>query len=278
MHASIEIDPAIGYWLDEDEPVPPLPEEDAKAKEAEEVLSSFFDSHTEDLFYERQLTVGFEDRFFHWITVRALRVLVAKGDLNSELWPMGNLRLRFYRHRKHRYWKRQAAEIAALVSEFSHPTITRGLGLHGEAMFDAALPRAGFMPAAYNVQSFRGREWTATEHDLDRVFERDGIAYGIEIKNTLPYIDRNELEIKLDMCDALDLRPLFIARMHPKSYMDMIIKRGGYGLIVKYQLYPYGHADLAKRVRERLGLPADSPRALAEGTIQRFLNWHLRHL
>ena len=47
------------------------------------------------------------------------------------------------------------------------------------------------------------------DRNLDRVFERDGIPYGAEIKNTLAYIDRGELHVKLRMCFYLGLRPLF---------------------------------------------------------------------
>jgi hypothetical protein len=47
---------------------------------------------------------------------------------------------------------------------------------------------------------------------------------------------------------------------------------------MKYQLYPWTHRDLARRVRDTFGLPVDAPRALWEGTIVRFLRWHLRTL
>lgn len=117
-----------------------------------------------------------------------------------------------------------------------------------------------------------------TGHDLDRCFTRDGVHYGVEIKNTLPYIPREELTIKLQMCSFLGLRPLFIARMHPKSYIEEIRQHGGYGMVVKYQLYPHGASEFAARVRQRLQLPVDAPSAIASGTIQRFFNWHLASL
>jgi hypothetical protein len=45
-------------------------------------------------------------------------------------------------------------------------------------------------------------------------------------------------------------------------------------MILKYQLYPWTHVDLAKRVASELGLPVDAPRALSDGTMDRFMNWH----
>lgn len=142
-------------------------------------------------------------------------------------------------------------------------------------MFDAALPTKGFMPKARKVQTWRDRQWDETDHDLDRVFERDGIAYGTEIKNRLDYIERDELEVKLRMCEHLELTPLFIVRMAPKSYIEQVRQAGGYTLLVEWQLYPFGAMELAQHVRGELLLPADCPARIADGTVQRFLKWHL---
>ncbi len=72
------------------------------------------------------------------------------------------------------------------------------------------------------------------------------------------------------------LRPLFVVRMMPQTWVFEVIASGGYGMILKYQLYPPTHRDLARRVAEELQLPVDAPRALADGTMQRFLRWHGR--
>ena len=102
--------------------------------------------------------------------------------------------------------------------------------------------------------------------------------YGTEIKNTLPYISRAELLIKIRMCDVLGLRPLFIVRYAPKSYVDCVRKEGGFVLIFKYQLYPHSAVAFAREVRNTLKLPVDAPAAIQDGTVQRFLNWHTKQL
>ena len=89
----------------------------------------------------------------------------------------GPLGIVFFHHPGHRYWRRQAQEIAEFVTRFSET--------------------AGFIPTGQKVRSNGGRNWEETGHDLDRVFERDGIGYGTEIKNTLKYIPREELTIKV---------------------------------------------------------------------------------
>jgi hypothetical protein len=136
------------------------------------------------------------------------------------------------------------------------------------------LPRAGFQPAADTVTSWRSRTWTETNHDLDRVFVRDGIAYGLEIKNRLSYIDWNEFQTKLSMCLYLELKPLFVARMMPKTYIQQVREAGGFCLLMGRQFYPIALAELATQVKNDLGLPVDTPARLEDGTLNRLLNWH----
>ncbi len=49
-------------------------------------------------------------------------------------------------------------------------------------------------------------------------------------------------------------------------------------MVMKYQLYPWTHKELAKRVAHDLGLPVDAPKGLLEGTMKRFLEWHGKQL
>jgi hypothetical protein len=190
----------------------------------------------------------------------------------------GTGNITFYHATTHRYWRRQAQEVIALVSRFSDPAFTAGLGAQGELMFDAALASVGFLPTARKVRTYAGKAWITTEHDLDRVFERDGVAYGAEIKNTLKYIPRDELSVKLRMCKQLGLRPLFIVRMAAKSYINEVRLENGFTLVFKFQLYPFGQKLFADTVRGALRMPVDCPTRIADGTVQRFLKWHLKTL
>jgi hypothetical protein len=161
--------------------------------------------------------------------------------------------------------------VELLVAEYSHPNIGGALGLHGELMVMEGFVRHQFIMRGRETREFGGRKWVTTEHNLDFIFERDGVSYGIEVKNTLGYMDYGELKIKMDLCDDLGLRPVFVARMLPKTWIYEISQRGGFALILKYQLYPWTHVELARRVAATFHLPVDAPRALAEGTMLRFL-------
>lgn len=128
------------------------------------------------------------------------------------------------------------------------------------------------------VQEVDGRHWEETNHDLDRLVERDGEQYGVEIKNQLGYIDQTEFGIKLRMCEYLRVRPLFIARMMPKNYIETVRRAGGFSLILGNQHYPLLGEPLAERVRAVLGLPVLCIRTLPDTTLSRFEKWHEREV
>ena len=135
-------------------------------------------------------------------------------------------------------------------------------------------PASGFSHSPTRFDHGTGKTGSKSNHDLDRVFRRDGINYGTEIKNRLGYIPREEFAVKLRMCEALNLVPLFIARMMPRTYIQQVRQAGGFSLIMKHQFYPMSHRALALQVRTELGLPVDCPTRLQDSTLQRFLNWH----
>jgi hypothetical protein len=92
-------------------------------------------------------------------------------------------------------------------------------------------------------------------------------------------MDYKELLIKIRICRTLGIRPVFVVRMMPKSWIhNDLIPAKGFALILKYQLYPWSHNDLAKRVAKELNLPVDSLKAIQDGTMIRFLRWHEKQL
>jgi len=280
----------------------PLPRDSQIDAAKRFLMDEFFPRNQNRVFYSQQIQVLLEDDwaieqivgerrsgFFHWITGKALRELAAEGAVRSQLLPLGDYRpelgeevgddlggttIRYFWSPKNRYTPRAIARSLKLVKSFSAPNLSHAIGNNGESMFDAALPKLGFMPQGENVNEWRGRKWVLTKQDLDRVFVRDGVCYGVEIKNTLSYIRKETLRSKLAMCRFLDLVPLFIMRASPKSYNHLINTEGGFALVFRWQLYPMGQDELIREVRETLMLPVDSPRAVEQGTVERLLKWH----
>jgi hypothetical protein len=244
------------------------------------LMDQFFRDDMKEVYYGRQVEVALEDKFFHWITKKALNELAASREIVFETDKEKNYAPHFYWPRRHRYPRRQIAEIGRLVTEFSEPGFTHALGQHGEMLADIGFADIGFRILARKVREVDGRRWTESGHDLDRLIvrEADGVRYGIEIKNTLPYIDQTEFEIKMEMCRYFAVRPMFITRMMPRNYINTVARAGGFSLVLGNQHYPLMAEDLARRVRNRLKFPVASIRQLPDMALKRFLDWHERHL
>lgn len=270
-------------WYDDDdflsynERVPDEYPEDKVEIDATEALRRLFEKERERVFYSRQLYVLHEDHFFHWVTGRAVRNLVDEGQIITEARPLrhgGEIHL--YWHKSFRYYKRFANSLVALVNEYANPEFGKLLGYTGEMLVFHGFARSGFIMESEHseTRSHGSRRYEETEHNLDFIFKRDGKFYGVEVKNTLTYMEYREFKIKIDMCEELGITPVFVARMLPRTWIHSLNERGGFALIFKWQLYPLSHKSLAERVRSELGIKADSPRTLADSTMKRFVQWH----
>lgn len=249
---------------------------DEKEQEALEVVRQLFTDNPTRIFFTRQIEVRFEDTFYHWITNRAIhRLYEEEGILQREQTILNSgTPITLWWNRRNRYPKRSAKAVVDLVNEYSAPDILEHLGLQGEQMVQAGFARIRFLLLGEAVNEINGKKWVLGNHDLDFAFERDGIGYGVEVKNTLGYIRYGELQLKTALAKALGLTPLFVVRMMPKSWIWEVKQAGGFVLVLKYQLYPWTERRLAMRIREQLGLPVDSPKRLYEATMKRVLDWH----
>jgi hypothetical protein len=248
---------------------------DERELSAVERLRQFLDAHRERVFYSRQLEVLFEDDWFHWITNRAVRDLEVEGLLRSEereLRSGGTVKLLW--HRGNRYPRRAASRIAGLVEEYSADHVSEAVGERAEQLLLAGLASRQFVFLGRASATYGEVVWGESGHDLDFIVEKDGIGYGIEVKNRLGYMGHDELEVKTELCLALGLRPVFVVRMNPRSWIEEVRKQGGFTLVMKYQLYPPLLRDLVARMRVELTLPVDHPRSLASGTMDRLVRWH----
>lgn len=242
-------------------------------------IEELYDRDRESVYYLRQLQVKYEKKYFHWITYHAINELYNFGYLKDfRTAKTKGTSTRYFFHKSNRYARRKINEIEKIIREYSQDHITRSCGHRAEDLFCNALAMRAFMPMSKKVKNYNGREWKKTGHDLDFVFKRDKIAYGCEIKNKLSYIEKDELERKLDMCDYFGIKPLFIMRASPKTYNKMIIERGGFALIYEAQIYELSQEALVNKMKTVLGLPVVCSKAIPDGIIDRFENWHKDNL
>ena len=162
-----------------------------------------------------------------------------------------------------------------LINRYVTPDVGYAVGERGEELvLDGFAGRNRFVCLGRDVNMLDGESWTETNHNLDFVFERDGRRYGVEVKNTLAYPDKGEFDLKVRLAEHLGLIPVFVCRYLPKSWVWELRQRGGFGLLLRWQLYPPLLRSLASDLHERFELPVDTPRRLQDGTMARFTNWH----
>ncbi len=128
-----------------------------------------------------------------------------------------------------------------------------------------ALALLALLPLGTKITEHNGKKWEKTGNDLDFVFSKDGIDWGCEIKNTLGYIDKDELDIKIEMCHFFNVRPLFIVRYAPKTYNHLVYINGGFALLFKTQIYELSQIQLVNRIKEITGLPVISTKSIPDG-------------
>lgn len=193
---------------------------DPQLKLARRELERIFNENPAEVFYSRQLEIHLEHLFFDWITNRALRELIADREVEAERRDLATgTSILLVWNRKNRYSRRRARRVQELVEAYSSETFGKLVGHHGQIMFESGMARAHFNWVADEVNEWNGRKWTRTNHDLDYIYERDSIFYGVEVKNALGRIDQDELEIKLEMCNELGLVPFFAVRWMPKTWI-----------------------------------------------------------
>ncbi len=226
------------------------------------------------VFFLRQLQVRLEKKYFHWITYNAIKYMLKEGFLSEiKESPRKGLVLSFIVHHTNRYPRREINKITEIVLEYSQDHITRSCGHRAEDLFYKAFAKRGFMPVAEKVKEFNDKKWEKSGHDLDYVFQKDGKSYGCEIKNTLGYIDSEELDIKLEMCNHFGVKPVFVMRYAPKTYIKKIYDYGGFSLIFETQIYELSQEELVEKMK-KIGLPVICSKAIPDGIIARFEKWH----
>lgn len=255
---------------------------DSKKNYLEEAINDvieFVESRKNNVFYYRQIEILLEDKYFHWITNKAIHTLVESNYLKSEVRNIKNSSpINLLYKKENRYYKREANKIISLVEKYSDPKISYAIGMHAEYLVLDGLANINILTQGRNTNKYNNKKWEKSDHDLDLIFEINNISYGVEIKNSLSYIDKKEMEIKIEICKHLGIIPMFIVRMMPKNYINSVNLKGGFVLILKYQLYPIYLSDLVEEIKLNIGLPLAYPKKLEAGTILRFLNWHKEHV
>src|SRR5262249_32235674 len=131
---------------------------DIKEEQALIAVEKLFVHNPAQVFFTRQIEIRFEDRFYHWITNRAVHRLYEESRLIERMQTklITGTPVTLWWNRKGRYKKRAIKAVLDLINEYSAPEVGEYLGLHGQDMMLGAFARASFNIVAENTNEFGG--------------------------------------------------------------------------------------------------------------------------
>ena len=243
-------------------------------EEIERLRSHVGDQFAEDIIklvekrkvmYFREIQINLEDKYRHYETRDKLRSLVRLRRLNTT-------------HKLKRRWyfpidvswndvKELAEEKLRLVKffeEYERRFEREGISYldYSEYLVEQALIRAGYTVVAKDTYYFNGlvcliREGRGRPPDLDFIAALPNKEFvGIQVKNRLEYPKPDDVNIFIELCRGLHLKPLLIARQaHPMTF-DVLKRLGGWTVIFKQKLLKPGFPeDMLKALRRDLEFP-----------------------
>lgn len=155
------------------------------------------------------------------------------------------------------------------------------MGLYCETIIEKALTDTGFITLSKraNTRYFRGRIYPRRK-DLDIIAYKEGVFYGIEVKNNLAYPNWNiDIIQKKQVADYHGIQfVLFSRTLGPYGYD--LFQCGGLHLEFDYIFWSPNFSSLAERIEESLYFPiicADKPTEELISKTKELQNLHDRH-
>jgi hypothetical protein len=186
------------------------------------------------------LKVRLEDKFFPWVTGRALGSMVGMGRIVKQGLPgrRGRIETRnFYTLPDFDY-----DEIVGEIREKKSVSTEVNAMLTGHApaayfaedLFERAFDALGFEIIERDAYEYKEKRVTGVKGkelpNLDFILERDKVAYGVDVKNWIRYEYNTRLEVifKVGLALQLELVPFIVARYVDKDtiYKEIISKGG----------------------------------------------------
>jgi hypothetical protein len=277
------------YWNYHEPEVEEKPQEDKYFEAAKEDIEGLIAEHR--VVTERELKVRLENKYFPWVTNRALDALVNSGRVIPQGLSGRPGRLetkKFFSLPNFAYddivgdmrqKKVISKEINAQLTGHAPATY------YAEDLFERAFQAIGFEILGRNASEYKGRKVNGISGkeppNLDFIIRRDKVVYGVDIKNWIryEYVTRREVEFKFELAKQLNIIPFIIARYIDKSFVFQgIIERGG--ICYPYKdliLSPYADR-LARAANQVLGYPVIALDRLPTYKIERILFIHNRFL
>ena len=212
----------------------------------------------DSVFYKKQIQVIFEDQYPHDVTGKAVNELIEDKFLKAETRAFGkNMHTIFVHRHNVRYTAMAIRMRTNILERFSDDEVNDGVGKYAEILFGHMFERNQFKIIGRNINTFRGKAWSESDKNLDFIIEKDGISYGVEIKNRFDYMKQDEFEEKLEMCQVLGLLPVFPIRCPSEQQYAQMKGCGGLALKFKTRIFPPGFQGLVTDIWNNFRLPVN---------------------
>jgi hypothetical protein len=214
-------------------------------------------------FHFRQLQVLFETQFFHITTAQAIYELINDGLLQPIPYQAGANKVTFVvpslvasSPKAQRSLESHMRTKARVIAKYDSPDVSKDLGDYFEALVKQELRANQLRIDSIHTNSYKGKQWTRSNANLDIIanFE-DGRAFGMQAKNELKSMEKDELLVQLEICDYLGITPIFIVRYMPWSLVPLVRAKGGLVLTLGTQIYPLGYRKVCQQIQDKLSLP-----------------------
>ena len=230
-------------------------------------------------YHRKQIEVIFESenarrKYDHWDTNNIIDNLIEEGFLRLIETDTANFIIRH----DVRYYKDNVRKRVRLITRYSDPYVVRGVGKWGEYLSKIMFLLNNFEIKGRNTNEYKGNKWTGTDENLDFILERDGVSYGVEVKNSLRYIEYDEFTNKLKMCDLLGLIPMWVLRNAPEVQFNTMKANNGRILAFRSQIYPFGQEGLTRDMWNLMRLPVTVKPKMPAKTVRIMNDFHARNI
>ena len=233
-----------------------------QTQQAKTALKEFF-RWRKTPFHFGQLKVLFETQFFHIATVQALYELINEGYLQPlPPYQAGANKVTFVISTKTLLQKNKKILQAHMktkakaISLYDSPETSKDLADHFESLVRHELRANQLRICATHANSYKGKQWKKSNANLDFIADYpDGRAFGVQAKNELKHMEKQELIDQLDICSYLGIKPIFIVRYMPFGLVPLVTGRNGFVLIIGTQIYPIGYKRICEQIQDKLSIP-----------------------
>lgn len=127
-------------------------------------------------------------------------------------------------------------------------------GFYAQSLWLDAFVRAGFNILDENTNEFEGKT-ASISGDVDFIAEKDGLKFGVEIKNGFSYSTTVEIKDKFRVAAELGVIPFFVVRRLPYGARKWITDNGGLILPYNDSIYPFDCESKTRDCMNHLGFP-----------------------